>query len=92
MPPIALPCVDGKAVCRCGWTVPCAGDVRHVCRAKPRGLGDIVAGALASVGITKERVSAALGRPCKCGERQEVLNAIGRTVGIGKGPSFPNSR
>jgi len=61
-------------------------------RAAPRGLGDMVAGALAAVGITKERVSAAIGRPCKCGERQETLNAIGRTIGIGTGSPFPNSR
>ena len=47
------------------------------------GLGDMVAAGLAAVGITKERVSAAIGRPCNCGARQEALNAIGRRLGIG---------
>lgn len=48
-----------------------------------RGLGDMVAAGLAAVGITKERVSKALGRPCNCGQRQEALNALGRRLGIG---------
>jgi hypothetical protein len=48
-----------------------------------RGLGDMTADALAAVGITKERVSRALGRPCKCPERQAWLNRVGRILGIG---------
>ena len=48
-----------------------------------RGLGDMVAAGLSAVGITKERVSAALGRPCGCKGRQEALNAVGRRFGIG---------
>ncbi|NBX74061.1 MAG: hypothetical protein EBQ89_07155 [Alphaproteobacteria bacterium] len=52
-------------------------------RAKP-GLGDMVAAGLSAVGITKERVSAALGvKDCGCTKRQEALNAIGRKLGIG---------
>ena len=51
--------------------------------ANSRGLGDMVSSALSSVGITKERVSAAVGRPCGCAERQEALNDIGRRFGIG---------
>lgn len=52
-------------------------------RARP-GLGDYVAAGLSAVGITKERVSAALGRPCGCGERQAALNAWGaKTLGVG---------
>lgn len=47
------------------------------------GLGDMVAAGLAAVGITKERVSKVLGRPCNCGKRQEALNALGRRLGIG---------
>lgn len=47
------------------------------------GLGDIVAAGLAAVGITKERVSAVLGKPCNCGQRQQALNALGRRLGIG---------
>jgi len=52
-------------------------------RAKP-GLGDMVAAGLSAVGITKERVSAALGvKDCGCTKRQQALNAIGRKLGIG---------
>lgn len=40
-------------------------------------LGDYAAAALEAVGVTKERVSAWLGRPCKCPERQEKLNQWG---------------
>ena len=50
--------------------------------AKP-GLGDMVAAGLAAVGITKERVSKALGKPCGCGKRQQRLNELGRKLGIG---------
>lgn len=48
-----------------------------------RGLGDMVAAGLAAVGITKERVSKVLGRPCGCGKRQEALNKLGKRLGIG---------
>ena len=51
--------------------------------APPPGLGDMVAAGLEAVGITKERVSAAIGRDCGCKGRQEALNAIGRRIGIG---------
>ena len=47
------------------------------------GLGDRVASALAAVGITKERVSKALGKPCGCAKRQAKLNELGRRFGIG---------
>lgn len=50
---------------------------------RTRGLGDIVASGLAAVGITKQRVSQALGKPCNCGQRQEALNDLGRRLGIG---------
>lgn len=52
-------------------------------RPRGTGLGDMVAAGLAAVGITKERVSKALGRPCGCGKRQEALNKLGRRLGIG---------
>ena len=51
--------------------------------AKARGLGDMTADALAAIGITKERVSQWLGRPCRCPERQAWLNEIGKVFGIG---------
>jgi hypothetical protein len=54
--------------------------VRQVC---PPGLGDIVAGGLSAVGITKERVSKLLGKPCDCPKRQQQLNELGRRLGIG---------
>ncbi len=55
---------------------------RRFSNAKP-GLGDRVASALAAVGITKERVSKALGKPCGCAKRQAKLNELGRRIGIG---------
>ena len=59
-------------------------DETHPAYPHPRhGLGDMVASALSAVGITKERVSAAIGRPCGCAERQQALNDIGRKFGIG---------
>jgi hypothetical protein len=51
-------------------------------RAKP-GLGDMVKSGLSAIGITEERVSAAIGRPCGCSERAEKLNELGRKIGIG---------
>lgn len=51
-------------------------------RAKP-GLGDMVKATLSAVGITEERVSRAIGRPCNCGKRAEKLNELGRRIGIG---------
>jgi hypothetical protein len=51
-------------------------------RAKP-GLGDMVKAGLSAIGITEERVSRAIGRPCGCSKRAEALNALGRKIGIG---------
>jgi hypothetical protein len=51
-------------------------------RAKP-GLGDMVKAGLSAIGITEERVSKAIGRPCGCSKRAEALNALGRKIGIG---------
>ena len=47
------------------------------------GLGDMVSAGLAAVGITPERVSKVLGRPCGCKERAAKLNELGRRIGIG---------
>lgn len=49
----------------------------------PKGLGDMTAEALTAVGITKERVSRMLGRPCKCSKRQQAMNEWGKAFGIG---------
>lgn len=45
-------------------------------RAKP-GLGDMVKAGLSAVGITDERVSKAIGRPCGCSKRASKLNELG---------------
>lgn len=59
-------------------------DETHAAYPRPRpGLGDMVAAGLSAVGITKERVSAFLGRDCGCPKRQEALNKLGRKFGIG---------
>ena len=52
----------------------------------PMGLGDIVAAGLSAIGITKERVSRVLGKPCGCEERQAALNAFGKRLGFGVDP------
>lgn len=39
-------------------------------------LGDKVEAALKAVGVTKERVSKWLGRPCNCDERKQKLNQL----------------
>ena len=55
-----------------------------------KGLGDLVAIAFASVGITQDRAQLAAAyvgmADCGCGQRREHLNAIGRRIGIGTGP------
>jgi hypothetical protein len=71
------------AVCSRCQVRPCGrSGVCLKCRKTP-GLGDMVASALSAVGITKERVSKAIGKPCGCAKRQEALNDLGRRMGIG---------
>lgn len=41
-------------------------------------MGDKIAKALAAVGVTPEAVEAWLGQPCRCRERRDRLNAVGR--------------
>lgn len=75
----------GWACTRCGRKVKLQSEKPPVavCKAGP-GLGDMVAAGLERVGITKERVSAAIGRPCRCGERQQKMNDFGRKyLGMG---------
>ena len=56
----------------------------------PNGLGDLVAAAFASVGITKDRAQAvanAIGvEDCGCKQRQQALTEWGYKVGIGTPP------
>ena len=70
--------------CRvCGERVS-APHVRRNCGTRPTaGLGDMVKAGLSAIGITEERVSKAIGRPCGCSQRAEALNALGRKIGIG---------
>jgi hypothetical protein len=62
---------------------------------KPNGLGDLVAAAFASVGITKDRAQAVADlagfEDCGCAKRQERLNELGRIVGIGGPPPASDS-
>jgi len=54
------------------------------------GLGDRVHDALAAVGITPERVAAALGvDDCGCEDRRAWLNEAGYAIGIGTPPTGP---
>ena len=41
------------------------------------GLGDMVKAGLSAVGITEDRVSKVIGRPCGCGQRAAKLNELG---------------
>jgi len=56
----------------------------------PPGLGDLAAGALAAVGITKDRVEAIVGGPCGCDKRQAWMNAAGeKWLGLPPGSTAP---
>lgn len=83
-----MPCTGQQCKCpHCGATAakPLNGFVMHGCKMRPlrRGLGDMVSSVLSAIGITKERVSKAIGKPCGCAKRQEALNKLGRRLGIG---------
>lgn len=56
---------------------------------KPLGLGGMIKAGLSAIGITEERVSKAIGKPCGCGKRAEKLDKLGHSLGIGKPPSAP---
>jgi len=80
-------CVFGGGICTvCGAP---RINARQVCGSWKPGLGDRVAAGLAAVGITKDRVSAIVGRDCGCGERQQLLNEVGYRLGIGDPPDKP---
>jgi hypothetical protein len=44
---------------------------------EPAGLGNAISSALSIIGITEERVSGWLGKPCGCKERRDKLNQLG---------------
>lgn len=70
---------------RCGYRI-CSVKlpVRRACDVQLRhGLGDMVKAGLSAIGVTEERLSKAIGRPCGCSQRAEALNSLGRKFGIG---------
>ena len=65
-------------------------NARQVCGSWTPGLGDYVHSALSAVGITPDRVAAALGvEDCGCEERRQTLNEWGYAIGIGTPPTGP---
>jgi hypothetical protein len=60
----------------------------------PNGLGDLVAAAFASIGVTKDRSQAVAElagfEDCGCERRRQRLNELGRMVGIGGPPPADN--
>jgi len=56
-------------------------DETHPAYPRP-GIGDAVAAGLSAVGITPERVSKAIGKPCGCSKRKKALNQVGRKLGL----------
>jgi hypothetical protein len=65
---------------------------RQVCGSWTPGLGDRVHDALGAVGITPERVAAALGvDDCGCEGRRQLLNQAGNVLGIGAPPQESSS-
>ena len=80
----------GRVVVKDGDTF--AGLPFFECRPRP-GLGDLVKSGLSAIGITEERVSKAIGRPCGCGERAEMLNAVGaKYLGLSPGSTAPENK
>lgn len=58
----------------------------------PMGLGDMVKAGLSAFGITEERVSKAIGKPCGCSERAKKLNELGhKYLGLPPGDSAASS-
>jgi hypothetical protein len=55
----------------------------HRISVPPVPLGDAAAAVLRSIGITKERMRAAMGKECGCQKRQNRLNEIGRSISSG---------
>lgn len=76
----------GNTCTRCGRQTARPDLPRNCCP----GLGDGVHAALGAVGITPERVAAALGvEDCGCEQRRQWLNEAGYAIGIGSPPTGP---
>jgi hypothetical protein len=53
----------------------------------------MVASALTAIGITKERVSKAVGGDCGCAGRQAAMNAVGaKYLGLSPGSTAPENK
>jgi len=78
------PCVaNNRGLCdNCG-RAPQSSCPAHIEFTRRPGLGDMVKSGLSAIGITEDRVSAVIGRPCGCSKRAEALNELGRRIGIG---------
>jgi hypothetical protein len=55
-------------------------------------LGDALAGALAAVGVTEQKVARWLGAPCNCPERRAKLNALDAAVRRAAGGKLKSAR
>lgn len=65
-------------------------NARQLCGSWRPGLGDHLHAGLGAVGITPERVAAALGvEDCGCEQRRQWLNEAGYAIGIGSPPTGP---
>lgn len=88
-PLLEMPCDGSQCACPyCGAKAvkPEKGFVLHGCKKRPvtKGLGDMVADGLSALGITEERVSKLVGGDCGCSKRKQLLNQLGRKIGIGQ--------
>lgn len=76
LPPREWPDTPASPFCRVCWISGKFAVHEPTVRVSRAGLGTILTRALKKFGITEERVTAWLGRPCGCAERREKLNAL----------------
>lgn len=58
----------------------------------PMGLGDFVKAGLSALGITEERMTALIGKPCGCSKRAAKLNEMGaKYLGLPAGSTPENT-
>lgn len=78
--PTLVEAIASHLACDVPSPLSAAESASHPGRQSPaagRGLGDLVKAGLSAVGITEERVSKAIGRPCGCGARAAAMNQFG---------------
>lgn len=87
--------LDGRILCSLCLAQVVAGKLPGAyacpaCTGASPGLGDMLKAGLSAVGITEERVSKAIGRPCGCSKRAAKLNELGhRYLGLPPGTPPP---